>query len=365
MPLDLQVDGERWRAHLRKTAESLPSLVPVVKGNGYGLTRERLAAESSGLGVDTLAVGTYAELQSVQGHFSGDVLVLSPWRPGDHGEPGHPIPGPTGHARPEEGAALGRGTRQDARVIHTVSRPEDLRALSAAGSSRRVVVEVLTSMRRHGMELVAALAALRHPGVTVEGVALHLPMTGDVVGEARAAGTALRDAGLPTPLWVSHLAARDCAGLADALGIDVRPRVGTALWLGDRAALRPRALVLDVHAVARGDRYGYRGHRASGAGRILVVAGGTAHGIGLEAPKAGTSLVNRGKALALGALEAAGRVRSPYRWTGRQLWFAEPPHMHVSMLWLPDGAAPPRVGDELDLDVRFTTTTFDRVLGLD
>jgi hypothetical protein len=31
------------------------------------------------------------------------------------------------------------------------------------------------------------------------------------------------------------------------------------------------------------------------------------------------------------------------------------------MLFLPSSVAPPAVGDEVDVDVRYTTTTFDKV----
>ena len=34
----LHVDGDRWRAHLRRVADGTPGLVPVAKGNGYGFT---------------------------------------------------------------------------------------------------------------------------------------------------------------------------------------------------------------------------------------------------------------------------------------------------------------------------------------
>ena len=47
MSLTLSVDGERWRAHLRATAERFPGLVPVAKGNGYGFTTGRLARRKS------------------------------------------------------------------------------------------------------------------------------------------------------------------------------------------------------------------------------------------------------------------------------------------------------------------------------
>jgi hypothetical protein len=39
--------------------------------------------------------------------------------------------------------------------------------------------------------------------------------------------------------------------------------------------------------------------------------------------------------------------------------------MQVSLIRVPEGTTLPAVGDEVDVDVRLTTATFDRVLGLD
>jgi hypothetical protein len=122
-----------------------------------------------------------------------------------------------------------------------------------------------------------------------------------------------------------------------------------------------RATVLDVHTVERGDVFGYRGRSAPKAGAILVVSGGTAHGIGLEAPTGGSSLKDRAATFARGGLDAAGFVRSPYSIGGKQRLFAEPPHMQASMLFLPHGAPVPGIGDEVDVRVRYTATTFDRI----
>ncbi|MBU2074491.1 MAG: alanine racemase, partial [Actinobacteria bacterium] len=66
--------------------------------------------------------------------------------------------------------------------------------------------------------------------------------------------------------------------------------------------------------------------------------------------------------LARGGLDALGFVRSPFSIDGKQRLFAEPPHMQASMLFLPGGSRVPRVGEEIDVRVRFTITTFDRVL---
>jgi hypothetical protein len=93
-----------------------------------------------------------------------------------------------------------------------------------------------------------------------------------------------------------------------------------------------------------------------------VVSGGTSHGIGLEAPTSGATLRDRAARLARGGLDAAGFVRSPFTVSGKHRLFAEPPHMQASMLFVPRGASVPPVGTEVDVQVRFTTTTFDRVV---
>jgi alanine racemase len=341
MSLTLYVDGDRWRAHLRSVVDSRPGLVPVAKGNGYGLGLGRLARKSDWLGADLLAVGSYEEIPAVAQRFPGDLLVLTPWRPW-----------------------VTPGVYED-RVVHTVGRLGDLRALAERGDRPRVVVEFLTSMGRHGLSADDAKPALAYlDRLRLEGIALHLPMTGPNSDETERWVEVHREAGLPgTQVFVSHLTpAEETAVQERHSDLEVRPRVGTALWLGDRAALHPRATVLDVHAVSRGGRVGYRQRRMPRDGWLLVVAGGTAHGIALESPAANTSARQRAIALARGGLDAAGFALSPFTIDGKQRWFAEPPHMQASLLFLPASAQPPAVGDEIDVDVRFTTTTFDRVL---
>ncbi|MCW2814371.1 MAG: alanine racemase [Nocardioides sp.] len=353
MSLTLTVDGDRWRSHLRRVADATPGLVPVVKGNGYGFTLGRLARRSQwlrdqGTGVDTLAVGTYAELPEVATRFSGDLLVLTPWRP--------------------FGAALEVDAALVDRVVHTVSRLEDLEALLAREPRARFVLEQVTSMLRHGLgtrELWATAAILdRHRGARLEGVALHLPLAqGSHLSEVSRLVNDVVAAGLGTStIWVSHLTADELASLrASYADFTIRPRVGTDLWLGDRGALRVTATVLDVHPVERGDVFGYRGRTAPKQGHILVVTGGTAHGIGLEAPLGDSSIRGRAATLARGGLDAVGFVRSPFSIDGKQRLFAEPPHMQASMLFLPSGARVPEVGDQIDVRVRYTATTFDRI----
>ncbi|RZS91172.1 alanine racemase [Motilibacter rhizosphaerae] len=330
MPLTLHVDAAAWRAHLAEVLDANPGLVPVIKGNGYGFGVARLAAEARRLRVPTVAVGVPAEVSLVRQNFDGDIVVLEPWHP-----------------------ALSAPRFDDPRVIRTLAHPEAVAAL--AGTNHRVLVELRTAMQRHGF-----LPPLPTGRVRSEGYALHLPLEGDGVAEAE---RTLRAAGVSEgPVWVSHLLGKRLAELRRRVpGVELRPRVGTALWLGDRSSFRARSTVIDVHELPRGTKVGYRQHRMIKPGYLLVLAGGTAHGIALEAPKPVPSLEARAKVLATGTLGAAGLTLSPFTIDGRQRWFAEPPHMQVSLVLLAQDATPPAIGDEVPVEVRMTTATFDRV----
>jgi alanine racemase len=353
MSLTLTVDGDRWRAHLRQVAETHPGLVPVAKGNGYGFTLGRLARKAQWLGVDTIAIGTYDEIGHVAQRFDGSLLVLTPWRP--------------------FGAALDADPAQDPklarRLVHTVSRVEDLEALLTRQPDARFVLERMTSMQRHGMtarELWAAARVLAdRPHARLEGIALHLPLAqGSHLSEVTRLMNDVVAAGLrTTTVWVSHLTDAELATLSTSYAdYTIRARIGTALWLGDREALSVTATVLDVHHLERGDAFGYRARTAPKSGHLLIVSGGTAHGIGLEAPTGESSIKARAATLARGGLDAVGFVRSPFSIDGKQRLFAEPPHMQASMLFLPSGARVPAVGDRVDVRVRYTATAFDRVV---
>ncbi len=358
MSLTLHVDGARWRSHLLATATSNPGIVPVAKGNGYGFTLGRLArraqwlqdhAADTGAALDLLAVGTYDELPEALTRFDGALLVMTPWRP--------------------FGTALGLDDPAARRVVHTVSRLEDLAGLRAQQPTARFVLEQLTSMRRHGMgrrDLAGAARTLAADGRTgLTGVAMHLPL--NVTSHLSEVTRLINDivaSGLPTrTVFVSHLTHDELTRLATSHpDFTIRPRIGTGLWLGDRGALSVTATVLDTHAVERGDTFGYRGRAAPRNGHIVVVSGGTAQGIGLEAPTGNQSLKARAATLARGGMDAVGFVRSPFSIDGKQRLFAEPPHMQASMLFVPSGARVPGIGEDIEVRVRFTATDFDHVV---
>ena len=448
MTFTLTVDAERWRAHMSATRDAVRSainpgtshphdgdLVPVTKGNGYGLGNERLAGEAMRLGLTRLAVGTVYEAESLAASYDGDILVLTPFEPADT------------HAA-VAWVELAHSPHAD-RILRTISSRAGWDTVAAGPGPVRVILEALTSMGRFGLtdsELTeildepATVDALVLGRVRIEGLALHLPITQPHVDRRYIAGSRWHDAGvapvpprgatprvvealgwglgwqraladltdrlvaLETPfttapdttspetaasettlptgsrsvrdtvtaltsaaaLWVSHLEDAELTSLRGALpDIAFFARIGTRLWLGDRGAISARGTVLAVHDVAKGEASGYRQRRASRAGAVVVVGGGTSHGVGLEAPSPGASARQRVVVAGTGVLDATGRALSPFHIGGKQRWFAEPPHMHVSLVRVPEGVLLPAVGDEVDVDVRMTIVHPDRILGLD
>ena len=344
----LRLDGPRWREHLRTVAGAAPGLVPVIKGNGYGYGLQRLAEESAELGADVIAVGTAAEVSQVRDAFPGAIVILHPWE--SKSEVAHELAG-------------------DDRVISTVSRPDDLVQIAELGSRPRVLVEVLTSMQRHGFrtdDLDRVRPLLDR--IRFEGWTIHLPLLaeGRYAEAERLARAALAIA--PGTLWFSHLPPEETAALARQLGgaagepVPVRLRMGTRLWLGDKSSRQTTATVLDVHPIRRGERAGYRQRICPADGWIVVIAGGTSHGIGMEAPTSAKTVRQRAIALATGSLEAAGLALSPYTINGKKRWFLEPPHMLSSLVFLPRKEKPPAIGDEVLVELRLTTATVDEIV---
>ncbi|MBV9024744.1 MAG: alanine racemase, partial [Streptomycetaceae bacterium] len=149
MALTLYVDTARWRAHQKTVVDQLPGIVPVCKGNGYGFGHERLADEATRMGADLLAVGTTYEAARMKDLFGGDLLVLTPYRIGEE-----PVPLPD-------------------RAIRSVSSIEGVRGMVGA----RVVIEVMSTMRRHGIS-ADDLTKLQGTidDIRLEGFAIHLPL---------------------------------------------------------------------------------------------------------------------------------------------------------------------------------------------
>lgn len=341
MTLTLAVDTVRWEEHQRRVHAQFPDLVPVCKGNGYGFGHQRLMRQASRLGMELVAVGTIQEAVRAEGLHSGDLLVLTPYRTWEA-----PVP-------------------LSDRTIRVVSSPDDLTGLRG----RRVVVELMTSMKRHGLTpaqlplLRAAMGAWQFEGFT-----LHLPLKRvDGLGGAEEVASwvrRLRDARLPVhQIFVSHLTPEELDGLSTEFPRSVfRLRTGTKLWLGDPGATRYRSRVLDVVHLRRGDHSGADGRRISSDRYHVLVSGGTSHGIGLRAPALLSGFRARKRHLAGIGYTALNRHLSPFLWDGERRRFAQPPDLQHSVLEIPATARPPRTGAELAVQLRYTTTRPDRVV---
>jgi alanine racemase-like protein len=344
MTFRLTIDVPAWDRSLHEYAARTPGLVPVIKGNGYGFGAALLAGRSSNLGVHTVAVGVTTEIAAVRAGFAGEILVMGP-------------------LQRYEIAALATET-PDPNVLRTVAHRDVLRALADLPNPPRVVLELDSPVHRHGIlpqELSDLVPALRR--LSIDGLALHLPSGGDRWPAALAAlrsVTRLRAAGVDvSTLWVSHLSSAEVTRLSqEDPSIRVRARVGTALWLGDRSNFVANGTVLDAHPAPRNEAIGYR-QRRSPAGTIVVVSGGTAHGVGLQGSSPRGRWRDLARAAVAGAAHGAGLAPSPFRWSGRRLRYADVPHMQVSMLLVPAGVTPPEVGERLQCSVRMTVTTFD------
>lgn len=384
MSFVVTVDGQRWRDHQDAVAVAVgraakAPIVPVIKGNGYGLGQSLLTTEAVRISSDAVAVGTVFEVEEVARQGNHDIVVLEPYDPRDS---------IASDAWWGVGQALHAG-----RVIRTVASTDALISLADGTGSVRVVLEAQTSLHRFGMdetELLGVLAdarvreALERGRILIEGLTVHLPIAqpGDEVepqgvnlGSAKTREV-VRWAGLwqaetavwsghnspECRVWVSHLDDSELAAVAASVpDVVLRARLGTRLWL-DRSCLKASGAVLAVHPLPTGTHVGYRQRTGPKDGTLVVVSGGTSHGIGLSAPTPAATVRQRVVSAGTGALDAAGRALSPFRWQGKQRWFAEPPHQHVSMIWLPAGVVVPAVGDRLDADVRYTTSRFDAVV---
>jgi hypothetical protein len=326
MPLSLHVNGQKWRSHLSAMVSEKPGLVPVIKGNGYGFGVEFLAAESTRLGVSAVAVGLASEVPQVRKAFAGDIIVLSP----DHNA----------------------NDLSDSKVLQTISSLDLLRSID---TKTNLIVEILTPINRHGInisELATALSVISDRGLNLRGFALHLPIARIDSSWVTSILAKLPEA---STVYISHLLDGDQVR-KQFPKINFYERIGTSLWLGAESALEVTATVLENRNIQ--GTAGYRQRRVRG--HIIVASGGTAHGIGLAAPHSDTSLLGRIKILATALELTFGKIRSPYRLDSKPLTFLEPPHMQCSLL-VCKGSHQPKVGDELKVRVRFTTTTFDQV----
>lgn len=331
--LTLHVDGERWRHHIAHyVARFQGDLTPVIKGNGYGFGIPTLAREATSFQAQSVACYSAEEAAVIRSQFQGDVLLLAP----------------TEHLHEKW-------------IIHTIA---PITEKFSDRKPERFLIELLSPVKRHGYppsDIAQALKKYSENG-SCEGLAIHLPIDQrkSVTDWINVQLKSIEEHGV-TPndfhktIWISHISAEDLLLLKKTWPeIRWRVRVGTDLWLGARTSLTATATVIDRHKLSARELIGYR-QSAPGKGWLVIAAGGTAQGIGLEIPGRGV------RALIKSILRLFGWNPSPYSWNGKSLPFAEAPHMHNSLLYL-KGDEAPEIGEEIGLNVRFTTTTFHEIV---
>ncbi len=318
MTLRLTVDDVAWRAHLQAVTTAVDGLVPVVKGNGYGFGRARLADVAAGF-AQRIAVGTVHELHDVAVDRFDEVLVLTP--------------------------AVSPPDDLPAGSVPTIGSAAHVEALDGAGWRGPVSVKLASSMHRYGVEphgLAALVGAARAAGLQPCRYLFHPPLVTAQHGETEvmAAVEAWLDHLDPAlPFSVSHLGPAAFTALArwhPTRRIELR--LGTALWHGDKSMLHLNADVVDVAPVEAGTAVGYRGVRIGVDGHLVMVGAGSAHGVA---------------ALADG--------RSPFHFARTRLELVEAPHMHTSMVVVPDGDPCPRIGDRVDVQRPLISTLVDEL----
>ena len=308
----LAVHEARWLAHVQGVAATMPGLVPVVKGNGYGFRRWNLMPLAGQLAAE-VAVGTVYEVRDVPSRIVPLVLT------------------PTLTVPPQ---SLPKNT------VLTVGSLQHVKALVHHGWRGPVMLKLRTSTMRFGVipdELDAVTSELRANGLTIHGYAVHPPLEGDPTNHLRDIERWMRLVPNDAPVYVSHLDAQMYAHIRERHPQrSFRIRLGTALWHGDKSMMQLSADVLDHHPVETGMRAGYRQVAIAGPGEIVLVGCGTAHGI---------RILDDG--------------RSPFHYQRQRLNMLEPPHMHTSMLLLARGRPIPPVGEWIDVQQPLTRVQVD------
>lgn len=346
MTLSLHVDNNLWTNHIKSVLNIFTSnnsdVTPVIKGNGYGIGKENLAKKSKELGIQSVAVGTIFEAKSVLDQGISEVLIMDPVKDID------------------ELAFKELAKLNPSNLLLTISCLKD----AANMGKTPVVIEGITSMNRFGIGINELREVAK---LNIKALSLHLPIENSSKGKVAEVSDWINAYQTNCPngekvIYLSHVSESELKILTTKYpDFKFKLRIGTKLWIGDLKAFQIKSTVLEVHEPAT-HNFGYRQREITSKHRLVVVSGGTAHGIGLQAPRSNVTFKQRLVAILSGILEAFDYALSPFVINGKQRWFAESPHMNVSLLKLPVNISAPKVGTTISAQVRMTTTNFDCVV---
>jgi len=313
MTLRLTVNRQAWLDHVRLTASQHGTVLPVVKGNGYGFGRPILFEQTAHL-ADHVAVGTVYEATDVPPSLTPVVLT------------------PAGTHLPSS---------LPAHAVLTVGSLDHVASLRSRNWHGSVLIKLQSTMQRFGVsgsELTALQSACEQASLNVIGYSIHPPLNADGQDRSGEVSCWLELLTDNLPIHVSHLTAEQIDSLRSQFpNRTFVSRMGTALWLGDKSMMKLTAEVLDVHAV-EGGTAGYRSTALPGSGHIVIVGAGSAHGVS----------------------EIVG-VGSPFHFSQQRVALVESPYMHSSMLFVPVGQPIPRVGESVDVQQPLTRVSADTI----
>ncbi len=312
MTLRLIVHQANWKEHLRATSLDFGGLVPVVKGNGYGMRRWNLMQMVGELSSE-VAVGTVYETHDIPEGITAIVLT------------------PTMSAPPKT---------MPVSTVLTVGRLEHIKALSHFNWTGNIVIKLRSSMLRYGTtqeNLADLLAEARNANLEIVGFSIHPPLDGDMQLHIKDIENWLEHISSALPVYVSHVSASAVRQLRRYYPQhEFRIRLGTELWLGDKSMMKLSADVLDSHAVKSSQAVGYRQQKVSGMGEIVLVGAGSAHGV-----------------------FPLDDGQSPFHYQNQRINLHEAPHMHTSMLFIARGRPVPPIGEWIDVQRPLTQVQID------
>lgn len=320
MALRLTVRRDAFHSHVLGVAHKVSHLVPVVKGNGYGLGRPELIRLIVDLLPDTttVAVGTIHEAFDIPARYA--VHVMNPIGDID----------------------LAAAGKLPANVIPTVGSVHDVDVLARRNWKGRVIIKLASSMRRFGVsqdEFPALVRDIARIGGTIHACSIHPPTAGpddDRIAQIRAWLPLLPEC---ITLSVSHLSPESLSALRNSDQTrTIEARLGTSLWHGTKDHFALHADVMRTETCRVGDTAGYRSTSVAGNGTLVIVGAGSAHGV--------TPLYNGD---------------SPFHFARQRISLLENPYMHSTLAFVPEGQSCPGVGDLVDVQRPLTTVHPDVV----
>lgn len=355
MSFSLHLNRVKWFGHLAQMDNLFPGYLPVIKGNGYGFGNSFLAQTALAIGKTSIAAGTVDEARQLAAeHDFNEIFILTP--------------------------VINDLVATDfVNFVFTVADTIQLDYITSLARQfsvcAKIVIKCRSTMQRFGFDSVelsqcvdTLAKGLEESHLEIMGYSLHFPLertsTPNKLAQIDSWFQTLQKLGLAcNTMFLSHLSSETLLNLTEKYPhSNFVMRLGTQLWLYDKA-FQFHSTVLAVHPVKAGQRFGYKQRRAWRSGYLIYLSGGSANGVGLEAPSHVRGYKGRLKLTLFWLFHLFNLYLSPFVYKGHRLWFAEPPHMQTSVLKIPGNLQPPKIGEAVTLkNLRMTIASFDKII---